>query len=108
MFPVWLKFRGGKGVATGLGSFALIAPKSILVMLGIFITVVAAFRYVSLGSILAVAAVPFLAWALDGYRDNPVVLACMTAASFLVIAKHHDNLRRLFAGRENRFHLGGK
>jgi glycerol-3-phosphate acyltransferase PlsY len=104
MFPVWLKFRGGKGVATGLGSFVLLAPKSILVLLGIFIAVVAVFRYVSLGSIIAVAALPFLAWALDGYRASPLAALFMAAASILVIAKHHENIARLLAGTENRLH----
>ena len=61
MFPVWLKFRGGKGVATGLGSFVVIAPKAVLIAVGIFIAVVAISRYVSLGSIVAVAIFPFMA-----------------------------------------------
>src|SRR3989454_8498630 len=60
MFPVWLKFRGGKGVATAMGSFVLIAPKSVLAALGIFMAVVFILRYVSLGSIAAVACFPLL------------------------------------------------
>src|SRR5215472_9372782 len=64
MFPIWLKFRGGKGVATSLGSFALITPKSILCMIVLFVILVAATRYVSLGSIVAAAAFPILAWLL--------------------------------------------
>jgi len=104
VFPVWLKFRGGKGVATGLGSFLMLAPKTILVMLGIFLAVVAAFRYVSLGSIIAVAALPFVAWALHDYQATPLMLALMAVASLLIVAKHHDNIRRLLAGTENRFH----
>jgi len=104
IFPVWLKFRGGKGVATGLGSFLLLAPKTILVMLGIFLAVVAAFRYVSLGSIIAVAALPFVAWALHDYQATPLMLALMAVASLLIVAKHHDNIRRLLAGTESRFH----
>ena len=58
MFPVWLKFRGGKGVATGLGAFVVIAPKAVLVSAVIFVVLVLVFRYVSLGSIAAVAAFP--------------------------------------------------
>jgi acyl phosphate:glycerol-3-phosphate acyltransferase len=105
VFPIWLKFRGGKGVATGLGSFILLAPKSILAMVALFAAIVLAFRYVSLASITAVALFPFLAWILDGYRNRPRMLACMALASILIIAKHHENIRRLFAGTENRFQL---
>src|SRR5271156_4047881 len=62
VFPVWLKFRGGKGVATGLGAFVVIAPKAVLIAVGIFIAVAAISRYVSLGSIVAVVVLPFMAW----------------------------------------------
>ena len=103
MFPVWLKFRGGKGVATGLGSFVLIAPKAILAMVILFAGIVLVFRYVSLASITAVALFPALAWLLDGYLANPRMLACMALSSLLIVAKHHENIRRLMAGTENRF-----
>lgn len=103
IFPVWLGFRGGKGVATGLGSFLIIAPKAVVVMIGIFVALVLAFRYVSLGSIVAVAFFPLLACLLDGYSDQPRVVLLMVAASFLIIAKHRENVRRLLAGAENRF-----
>ncbi len=106
IFPPWLKFRGGKGVATGLGSFVVIAPKAVLVAAVIFVVVVAGFRYVSLGSILAVASFPLLVYAMRGYGDPPLVLIFMSAASLLIIAKHHDNIRRLLAGTESR--LGAK
>ena len=102
VFPVWLKFRGGKGVATGLGSFVVIAPKSVLLAAGIFIVAVLVFRYVSLGSILAVAFFPFLVYGLHAYGNDPVALTLITATSLLIIVKHHDNVRRLFAGTENR------
>lgn len=105
MFPLWLGFRGGKGVATGLGSFVMLAPKAILVMIGLFAAIVVAFRYVSLGSILVVALFPILAWVLDGYGREPFVIACFATASVLIIAKHHTNIRRLMAGTENRLHM---
>ncbi len=102
LFPVWLKFRGGKGVATGLGAFLILTPKAMLVMLGIFVAVVAISRYVSLGSILAVGCFPLLGFWLDGYRDTPEIIV-MCAASILILIKHHANLVRLFRGTEHRF-----
>lgn len=102
MFPIWLKFRGGKGVATALGSFALLAPTSLLVTVGIFVAVVLAFRRVSLGSIISVALFPLLAWLLRDYADTPQVLCFMAIASLLIIARHHQNIRRLLAGTEPR------
>jgi acyl phosphate:glycerol-3-phosphate acyltransferase len=102
MFPVWLKFRGGKGVATGLGAFVFIAPKPVLISAVIFIVVVAVFRYVSLGSILAVAAFPLLVYQMHAYWGPPVALGFMAAASLLIVARHHENIRRLLAGTESR------
>ena len=102
MFPIWLKFRGGKGVATGLGAFALIAPKAVLVSAGIFLILVLVFRYVSLGSIAAVAAFPNLALLLHEYGNAPVALVLMAMASVLIVVKHSANIRRLLAGTENR------
>jgi glycerol-3-phosphate acyltransferase PlsY len=106
MFPVWLRFRGGKGVATGLGSFVVIAPKAVLVAAGIFIAVVAIFRYVSLGSIVAVASFPLLVYGMHEYGNAPMALALMAVTSLLIIVKHHENIRRLLAGTESR--LGAK
>jgi acyl phosphate:glycerol-3-phosphate acyltransferase len=103
MFPVWLRFKGGKGVATGLGSFILLTPKSILVMVGIFVVILLAFRYVSLASIFAVALFPLLAWILEPYRDDPAMLALIATASLLIIVKHRENIRRLLAHTESRF-----
>ena len=102
MFPVWLKFRGGKGVATGLGSFVLIAPKAVLVAVVIFLAVVAISRRVSLGSIVAVAAFPFAAWIIGQFQPPPAGLVIMSVASLLIIARHHENIRRLLAGTESR------
>ncbi len=103
VFPVWLRFRGGKGVATGLGSFVLITPKTILVMIGVFVVIFLAFRYVSLASILTVALFPVLARIVEPDYATPRMLAFIAAASLLIIAKHHENIRRLLAHTESRF-----
>lgn len=106
MFPIWLRFRGGKGVATALGSFFLITPKAVLVALGIFLVVVAIFRYVSLGSIVAVGAFPLLIARGALAHGDATALALMTATSLLIVIKHHENISRLLAGTESR--LGAK
>jgi glycerol-3-phosphate acyltransferase PlsY len=103
VFPPWLKFRGGKGVATGAGAFLMLVPKVILVALGVFLLVVAVFRYVALASVVAVAAVPVLAYLTRPPGSSPAALSAMCATAVLVVARHHKNLRRLFAGSEPRF-----
>ena len=102
VFPVWLRFKGGKGVATGLGSFLVMAPKAVLVSAGISIAVVTIFRYVSLGSIVAVASFPLLVYATRAYGNSTLALASMASTSLLIIVKHHQNIRRLLSGTENR------
>lgn len=102
LFPVWLKFRGGKGVATGLGAFVMIAPRAVLLSAVIFIVLVLALRYVSLGSIAAVAAFPNLALLLHQYGNIPQALVLMAMASVLIVIKHHANIGRLLSGTENR------
>jgi glycerol-3-phosphate acyltransferase PlsY len=102
IFPAWLSFRGGKGVATGLGSFAMIAPKAVLVAVGIFVAAVLLLRYVSLGSIAAVALFPLLVWLLHEYGGAPSSLAIMSLVSLVIVARHRENIRRLFTGTENR------
>ena len=101
IFPVWLKFKGGKGVATALGVFALLFPKAVLVSLAVFVVVLAISRYVSLGSILAAATFPVAAWFI--YRPLSTVLLETGTVSVIVILKHHQNIRRLIKGGENRF-----
>jgi glycerol-3-phosphate acyltransferase PlsY len=102
VFPVWLKFRGGKGVATSLGAFVVIAPKAVLIAIGIFIAVVAISRYVSLGSIVAVAIFPLMAWLTGRSYLSPTVLALISISSLLILVKHRENMRRIWAGTENR------
>jgi acyl phosphate:glycerol-3-phosphate acyltransferase len=103
MFPVWLRFRGGKGVATGLGSFIALTPKTILVMFAIFLVIFLVFRYVSLASVVAVALFPLLAWIIEPERATSRVLPFIAAACLLIIAKHHENIRRLLDHTESRF-----
>jgi|ERR1700722_530474 acyl phosphate:glycerol-3-phosphate acyltransferase len=106
IFPLWLKFRGGKGVATGLGAFAVVAPEAVLIAAIIFLAVVLIFRYVSLGSIAAVAAFPFFVLLLREYGGEGLSLALIFFASLLIIVMHRENIRRLMAHTESR--LGSK
>jgi glycerol-3-phosphate acyltransferase PlsY len=101
IFPVWLKFKGGKGVATALGVFLVLFPKAVLVSLAIFILVVVLTRYVSLGSILAAVSFPVAAYFLST-RDWEALLPA-GLISLIVVIKHHANIGRLLAGNENRF-----
>jgi glycerol-3-phosphate acyltransferase PlsY len=105
MFPVWLKFRGGKGVATSLGVFLALAPKTLLVAIALFVAVVAALRYVSLASITVAATFPVIAYGLHDYHNSGAVLAATCCISILVIIQHRENIRRLLAGTEHRFAL---
>ena len=103
MVPVWLGFKGGKGVATGLGVFLALAPVAALIALLIFVATVAVTRYVSLGSILGTASIPVvLCWLERDSFPAPALLLC-AAAALLVILRHHQNIGRLWAGTESRF-----
>ena len=106
MFPLWLKFRGGKGVATGLGSFLVIAPKAVLIAAAIFFILVLIFRYVSLGSVAAVALFPSLVLWSHEYGNDWMAIAFMSLASLLIVLKHYKNILRLISGTESR--LGAK
>jgi glycerol-3-phosphate acyltransferase PlsY len=104
MFPVWLGFKGGKGVATAAGSFVALAPRAMLVALVVFVVVVALTRYVSLGSIAAAAAFPLCVWWLGPAEGTSApILLLIAASSLLIILRHKDNIRRLLTGRESRF-----
>ena len=103
LYPMWLKFKGGKGVATALGVFVGLAPTPVGIVLGLFAVIVLFTHYISLGSILAAAAFPFLVYLI--YRDHfpPAAYAMIAASSLLIIWKHRTNIQRLLAGTENRF-----
>ncbi len=104
MFTPWLRFKGGKGVATAVGSFAALAPRAVLVALVLFAIVVVLTRYISLGSMVAAAAFPLLVWWLNpGERTTGPILLLIGASSLLIIARHKDNIGRLLAGTENRW-----
>jgi acyl phosphate:glycerol-3-phosphate acyltransferase len=103
MFPVWLGFRGGKGVATGFGVFLVAAPLAALSSIALFTVILLVTRYVSLASILGAASFPLFAWFLV-HGDKPVpYIAAQIFVAFLIILKHHQNIRRLVTGTENRF-----
>ncbi len=106
IFPVFLKFRGGKGVAVGVGIYLAIAPLSVLSTLVLWVLIVYLSRYVSLGSILATAAVPL--WTLLYYgwlMPHPHLFALILIGIIgcaLIVAKHHENIARLMKGTENK------
>lgn len=105
IFPVWLRLRGGKGVATAVGSFLAMAPMAILLAISLFAVLLLLFHYVSLGSVIAIGAFPLIAHALERNRFSPAALAMMAMAAVVIIARHHQNLRRIIAGTEPRFYF---
>ena len=109
VFPVWLRFRGGKGVATGLGVFLVLAPLATVCALAVFVAVVWLWRFVSLGSITAAAVLPLAVWALGAVglsdRAAPPVLAVAAVGAALIIFMHRANIGRLVRGEESRLKL---
>jgi glycerol-3-phosphate acyltransferase PlsY len=99
IFPVWLRFRGGKGVATGVGIFLVLAPVALLCAGVIFVAIVALTRYVSLGSIVAAILIPVFVWLLSDLR--PLLIAAIVGAALIVLA-HRGNIQRLASGTESR------
>lgn len=99
MYPVWLGFHGGKGVATGFGAFLPLAPLASVAAIALFATVAALTRFISLGSVAGAAALPLLA--LGFGRPRPVVVAAALTAA-LVVFRHRSNLRRILGGTERR------
>jgi glycerol-3-phosphate acyltransferase PlsY len=103
MFPIWLKLRGGKGVATGFGVFLVAAPWAALAAITVFIVVLLLSRFVSLASILGAASFPLFAYFLVTGPKPAVYITAQFAVALLIIVKHHQNIRRLLAGTESRF-----
>jgi acyl phosphate:glycerol-3-phosphate acyltransferase len=99
-YPVWLKFRGGKGVATGFGAFLVIAPLSALAALGLWFVVLAISRWVSLASMVASAAFPLLLKLID--RPDLRTLAAVSVAAVVIVLRHGSNMRKIVAGEEAR------
>jgi acyl phosphate:glycerol-3-phosphate acyltransferase len=108
-FPMWLRFRGGKGVATGLGVFLSLAPLAVLCALPVFLLVIWATRYVSLASIATSASLPLFVWLLgessDGQSRLGPLFAAALAGAALIVFMHHANIGRLLKGTENKLKL---
>jgi glycerol-3-phosphate acyltransferase PlsY len=98
-YPLFLRFRGGKSVATAGGAFILLAPPAILSCMGTFLLILAAFRIVSLGSLLAAASFPLFAWL---WGNSATVLLWGSLSAALIIFRHKANIERLIRGTERR------
>jgi len=110
VFSLWLGFAGGKGVAPALGVFLAICWPAALAAVALFLLVTVFWRYVSLGSVSAAAALPVLLYLLyaPGHAPPTAVSTCTLLAVALVIIKHRNNIERLLAGTEPRFEMGRK
>lgn len=105
VFTVWLRFKGGKGVATGCGAYLALSPLAVLTTLGLFVLILLLARYISAASIGATAFFPFWAYL---YGEPAGVLLWAVPGAVLIIAKHHQNIRRLVSGTENKFVIGAR
>jgi glycerol-3-phosphate acyltransferase PlsY len=105
VFPVWLRFRGGKGVATAVGAFSLLAPSAIFAAVALFLLVAFLSRYISLSSLIAAASFPILTWLFYRHEFPGSVMFVISIASCVIIVRHYQNIRRLLAGTEPRFQL---
>jgi glycerol-3-phosphate acyltransferase PlsY len=104
IFPVWLKFRGGKGVATGVGVFLMLAPIALVCAGILFLAIVLFTRYVSLGSVVAAATIPLFVWLQSVFVTpvadlRPLLTAAVVGAALIVFA-HRGNIGRLAHGTE--------
>ena len=112
LYPVWLGFHGGKGVATALGVFVPLCWMAVAAAAVVWVVVVSIWRYVSLASVVAAALLPVCTYLLyaPGTRHAPPLSVSLSTAivSILIIVKHSENIRRLMAGTENRLKPGGQ
>lgn len=104
-FPIFLKFQGGKAVASFVGVAAALAPLALLATVVVFVLTVAKTRFISLGSILGAALFPLAVWLL--YHPAWQVMAAVTFCGFFIVWRHSSNIERLRAGTENVFRFGG-
>lgn len=106
IFPVWLSFRGGKGVATGVGIFLILAPIALLCAGVLFVAIVSLTRYVSLGSIIASATIPVFVWLqsvfVEPTADVRPLLTAAIAGAVLILLAHRGNIERLARGTESK------
>jgi glycerol-3-phosphate acyltransferase PlsY len=100
IFPLWLGFKGGKGVATGCGAYLVLCPLAVFTTLVVFVLVLVSTRYISAASIAATALFPLWAYI---YGFPAPVIVWGAAGALLIVAKHHQNIRRLLSGTENKF-----
>lgn len=107
IFPIWLRFRGGKGVATAVGAFSMVAPFALLCAGLVFVIIVTLTRYVSLASLAAAVLIPFFLWLqkwlLQPAADIRPPLTAAVVAALLIIFAHRGNIRRLISGTEPKF-----
>lgn len=103
MFPVYLKFRGGKGVATGLGVFLFLSPPVIAISLVVFIAAVVITGFVSAGSLLASGLIPLWLYLLGASKTTIAAAVCI---ALLIWIKHHENINRLLHGEEKSWRKG--
>lgn len=105
-YPVFLKFRGGKAVATFVGAFLYLTPVPLLTVLLVFIITVAVTRFISLGSVLAAGFFPAAVFLID--HPPRIVLLCAAIAGTFIVLRHKSNMQRIHAGNENVFSLGSR
>jgi len=105
-FPLYLKFKGGKAVASFVGAFLYLTPLPLFATLVVFVIVVAATRYISMGSIIGAGVFPVAVWLIE-HPPAPVLAAAVIAAAFIVY-RHRSNIDRIRAGNEHVFSFGGK